>query len=193
MIQERTSSQELKSLLASNPHVQTMLYQKAKERANTLRWNTNILILVSVNLITTILLTMWGISNVIIGIIAAAGLLLVWGISLWQEKRLEKKFFLQELQNFSEITFTEPTHINNSVGVTASPTPSAMPITQRELEILTQMASGKVNKEIATALNISAMTVKNHISHILEKLDVSDRTSAVLLAVRNGWITLDTP
>jgi DNA-binding CsgD family transcriptional regulator len=193
MIQERTAPQELKSLLASNPHVQAMLYQKAKDRASPLRWNTNILILVSVNLITTILLTMWGISNVIIGVVAAAGLLLVWAISLLQEKRLEKKFFLQEIQNFSEIIPAEPTSKNTSVGVTAAPALGAMPITHRELEILTQMASGKVNKEIATALNISAMTVKNHISHILDKLDVSDRTSAVLLAVRNGWITLDTP
>jgi DNA-binding CsgD family transcriptional regulator len=197
MVQEKTAQQELNTVLADNPRIKALLYQKARDRATPLRWNTNILILVSVNLMATILLTLWGVSILVTGIVAICGLLLVWALSARQEKRLEAKFFEQELR---ELTVAAPEAVappatfapkNNSVGITTPPAPSEMPITQRELEILAQMAAGKVNKEIATALNISAMTVKNHISHILEKLDVNDRTSAVLLAVRNGWITLD--
>jgi|WetSurMetagenome_2_1015567.scaffolds.fasta_scaffold71905_2 DNA-binding CsgD family transcriptional regulator len=193
MIQQKSAQQDFEYILANNPRIKALLYQKAKDRATPLRWNTNILILVSVNLMTTILLTLWGVSLVITGIVAIAGLLLVWGLSVRQEKRLANKFFQQELQELKDLDTAPatPSPKNNSVGITTAPTPPEMPITQRELEIMAQMASGKVNKEIATALNISAMTVKNHISHILEKLDVNDRTSAVLLAVRNGWITLD--
>jgi DNA-binding CsgD family transcriptional regulator len=195
MVQEKTAQQEFEHILANNPRIKALLYQKAKDRATPLRWNTNILILVSVNLMATILLTLWGVSLVITGIVAIAGLLLVWALSVQQEKRLANQFFEQELRELNDIDSAPaapaPKNTNASVGITTPPAPSEMPITQRELEILAQMAAGKVNKEIATALNISAMTVKNHISHILEKLDVNDRTSAVLLAVRNGWITLD--
>ena len=50
-------------------------------------------------------------------------------------------------------------------------------LTKRELEILTQVAGGMFNKEIAVNLNISERTVKNHISNIFRKIDVSDRPS----------------
>jgi DNA-binding CsgD family transcriptional regulator len=195
MVQEKTAQQEFENVLANNPHIKALLYQKARDRATPLRWNTNILILVSANLMATILLTLWGVSLVITGIVAITGLLLVWALSVRQEKHLANQFFQQELQELKDIGTTPAASAsknnNTSVGITTAPPQAEMPITQRELEILAEMAGGKVNKEIATSLNISAMTVKNHISHILEKLDVNDRTSAVLLAVRNGWITLD--
>lgn len=54
-------------------------------------------------------------------------------------------------------------------------------LTKRELEILTQVAGGMFNKEIAVNLNISERTVKNHISNIFRKIDVSDRTQAAVL------------
>jgi DNA-binding CsgD family transcriptional regulator len=191
MVQEKPSQQELDAILFNDPRVRALLYQKAKDRATAMRWNTNILILVSVNLMATILLTLWGVSILITGIVAICGLLAVWAVSSRQEKQMEKRFFEAELQNLKDNQPIAPAPVNTIIGISTAPLQSDMPITQRELEILSQMAAGKVNKEIATALNISAMTVKNHISHILEKLDVNDRTSAVLLAVRNGWITLN--
>jgi DNA-binding NarL/FixJ family response regulator len=53
------------------------------------------------------------------------------------------------------------------------------------------VARGSSNKEIAHTLQISQQTVKNHISSILRKLDVSDRTEAAMYAVRHGWIRLE--
>lgn len=63
-------------------------------------------------------------------------------------------------------------------------------LTKRELEILTQVASGMFNKEIANNLDISERTVKNHISNIFKKIDVSDRTQAAVFAIRNNLINL---
>ena len=63
-------------------------------------------------------------------------------------------------------------------------------LTKREVEILAQVASGMFNKEIANNLGISERTVKNHISNIFKKIDVSDRTQAAVFAIRNNIINL---
>ncbi len=65
------------------------------------------------------------------------------------------------------------------------------PLTPREIEILDCVAQGNSNKEIAQILKISDQTVKNHITSILRKLAVNDRTQAVIYALRHGWIRLD--
>lgn len=62
------------------------------------------------------------------------------------------------------------------------------PPSERELQVLERIAAGGSNKEIADELGISTQTVKNHISSILRKLALSDRTQAVLFALRRGWI-----
>ena len=61
-------------------------------------------------------------------------------------------------------------------------------LTKREKEILIQVASGMSNKEIAINLDISERTVKNHISSIFKKIDVSDRTQAAVFAIKNDLI-----
>ncbi|NPA89905.1 MAG: response regulator transcription factor [Chloroflexi bacterium] len=64
------------------------------------------------------------------------------------------------------------------------------PLTPREMEILKLITKGYSNKEIARALGISRQTVKNHMSAILRKLAVNDRTQAAVLALKRGWIPL---
>jgi DNA-binding NarL/FixJ family response regulator len=66
--------------------------------------------------------------------------------------------------------------------------PIFTPLSDREIEVLERIASGGSNKEIADSLGISTQTVKNHISSILRKLSLNDRTQAVLFALRRGWI-----
>lgn len=65
-------------------------------------------------------------------------------------------------------------------------------LTQRELEVLQLAADGLANKEVAHRLVISEKTVKNHIANIFSKLQVNDRTQAILLALRRGLITMST-
>ncbi|RME74890.1 MAG: DNA-binding response regulator [Chloroflexi bacterium] len=64
------------------------------------------------------------------------------------------------------------------------------PLSPREMEILQHIAKGKSNKEVAYELGISRQTVKNHMTSILRKLAVNDRTQAALYAVKRGWIRL---
>ncbi|MCL6584954.1 MAG: response regulator transcription factor [Anoxybacillus sp.] len=61
-------------------------------------------------------------------------------------------------------------------------------LTRRECEVLQLLADGKSNRGIGEALFISEKTVKNHVSNILQKLNVSDRTQAVVVAIKNGWV-----
>lgn len=63
-------------------------------------------------------------------------------------------------------------------------------ITKRELEILKLIASGMLNKEIASQLNISERTVKNHVSNIFRKISVSDRTQAAVFAIKNKIVDI---
>ena len=63
-------------------------------------------------------------------------------------------------------------------------------LTGREKEVLIEVANGMFNKEIATSLHISERTVKNHISNIFKKLNVSDRTQAAVFAIKNDLVKL---
>lgn len=72
------------------------------------------------------------------------------------------------------------------------PSASHFPLSHREMEMLEYMARGKSNKEIAKTLRISDQTVKNHITSILKKLQVNDRTAAVVYALRRHWIRIGT-
>ena len=68
--------------------------------------------------------------------------------------------------------------------------PIFAPLSPREVEILDNIAQGMTNKQVAYALSISEQTVKNHMSSILRKLSVNDRTQAVVYAMRQGWIRM---
>jgi DNA-binding NarL/FixJ family response regulator len=85
------------------------------------------------------------------------------------------------LRTFREMTVEEPPEV----------APLYSPLSNREIEILDYIARGNSNKEIAKSLGISDQTVKNHITSILKKLSVNDRTAAVVHALKHGWIKMD--
>ncbi len=68
--------------------------------------------------------------------------------------------------------------------------PDADPLTEREMEVISLVAGGHSNKLIADRLNICERTVKNHLTTIMTKLRSSDRTHAVVTAVRLGWLAI---
>lgn len=86
------------------------------------------------------------------------------------------------LKSFRELTIEEE-ETNNTRDMYS-------PLSTREVEILDYIARGNSNKEIAKSLKISDQTVKNHITSILKKLSVNDRTAAVVHALRHGWIKM---
>lgn len=64
------------------------------------------------------------------------------------------------------------------------------PLSSREMEVLKYVSRGMSNKEIALVLGISHQTVKNHVTAILRKIRVEDRTQAAIYALRRGWVRL---
>ncbi|NRQ31363.1 response regulator transcription factor [Nonomuraea sp. NN258] len=68
----------------------------------------------------------------------------------------------------------------------SSPAPAPVPLTEREREVLALIAAGRSNREIARSLAVAEKTVKTHVSNVLMKLGVQDRTQAALYAVKHG-------
>lgn len=68
---------------------------------------------------------------------------------------------------------------------------SKHPLSGREMEVLIYLTKGLSNKEIAIALGISHQTIKNHVTAILHKLGVEDRTQAAVYALRRGWVRIE--
>lgn len=64
-------------------------------------------------------------------------------------------------------------------------------LTEREVEVLRQLAHGRTNREIAARLTVSEETIKTHIGNILTKLHLAHRTQAAIYALKHGLITLD--
>lgn len=86
-------------------------------------------------------------------------------------------------------TYIEPTlvpYLNSSLAQRDLISDKVNDLTKREIEILQMIASGYLNKEIASSLNISERTVKNHVSNIFKKIGVSDRTQAAVFAIKNN-------
>ena len=82
-------------------------------------------------------------------------------------------------------------HIHGSVAEKLAEHMGSEKLSERELQVLKEMAAGKRNKEIGAELSIAEDTVKMHVKNILEKLQVNDRTEAVTVALRRGILHLD--
>lgn len=91
------------------------------------------------------------------------------------------------------LTWAETQMGNRGGGAPGSATATSAPLSPREMEILEEVTRGASNKEIALHLGISQQTVKNHMTAILRKLSVNDRTQAAIFALRHGWVRLDNP
>ena len=78
----------------------------------------------------------------------------------------------------SRVPAGQPVEIDASV---------AEQLSEREMDVSRAIASGQANKDIANSLHISVATTRNHVQHILKKLDVHSKLEAVALAFRNGW------
>lgn len=80
------------------------------------------------------------------------------------------------------------TQVEGAMREYSDPGEPYMPLSAREMEVLSYVTRGLSNKEIASLLGISHQTVKNHVTSILRKLGVEDRTQAALYALRRGWL-----
>lgn len=76
---------------------------------------------------------------------------------------------------------------NNKIGIVDNP--NQLPITHREKEVLFHVALGKTNRTIADELFLSPQTVRNHIAHIFNKLRISNRSQATVIAIYSGLVS----
>ncbi|BAY99840.1 two-component response regulator NarL subfamily protein [Tolypothrix tenuis PCC 7101] len=95
-----------------------------------------------------------------------------------------------ELLNAIRMVYRGQQYIPPEVGAKLVQRMSNPELSERELEVLGLMAQGMSNSDIATALTIGESTVKSHVNRILSKLGVSDRTQAVIIAVKRGIVSL---
>lgn len=95
-----------------------------------------------------------------------------------------------ELLNAIRTVHRGQQYIPPDVGAKLAQRLSNPELSERELEVLRSLAQGMSNAEIAAALSIGEGTVKSHVNRILNKLDVNDRTQAVIVAVKRGIVSL---
>ena len=101
-----------------------------------------------------------------------------------------KSVMREELLKAIREVFAGNRYVDSTVAAVLAARVSHRSLTGRELEVLRMVAQGLGNKEIAAHLNIAEVTVKLHVSHVLEKLNVKDRTEAATAALQRGIISL---
>jgi DNA-binding CsgD family transcriptional regulator len=172
-----------------NDLITRMLYYQAAERATSARWNTISLMLIYVVLSIVLLITLFGVPNFYVAIVAVLGLAVFWLVNWLLNKRMQERFYEQELRHYWNLFSNENETRFSAAAEAATAAMSDSPLTERELEVLEQAISGKINKEIGHVLGMSEDTVRNHFVHIFDKLGVRDRTAAAVIALRKGWIS----
>src|SRR5699024_10634974 len=91
--------------------------------------------------------------------------------NLVAEKRKLRADNKDDSTDINQIEYRKPLHL----------------LTRRECQVLQLLSEGESNRKVSKSLVISEKTVKNHVSNILQKMNVDDRTQAVVKAIRNGW------
>jgi DNA-binding CsgD family transcriptional regulator len=183
-INERPSDPE-----PSNPRIREALRRRARQRVKSARWNGYVLTLAFVIFAVTAVLAIKAQSTTLVAGFAVAGLAALWLFSALQARTLERESMENEVAFYNSLLAAGPELQHEVPPEPAEKTPPTdLPLSDREIEVLQQVAMGRTNKEVALALSISEQTVKNHLRHIYSKLDVNDRTSAILVANRSGLI-----
>jgi DNA-binding NarL/FixJ family response regulator len=107
---------------------------------------------------------------------------------------MDGKFFISEQElSLKDLDNRLGTRVEGATRAAGDDGEGGYPLSGRELEVLTCVTRGMSNKEIASLLGISHQTVKNHVTSILRKLYVEDRTQAAIYALRRGWVSLHQP
>jgi DNA-binding CsgD family transcriptional regulator len=163
-----------------------LLQRIAADKASVQRWDGQSLIIPFATLIAVLVLQWENVHILIVCAVAVVGLSSFWVVNSLRTRRIKEQIYQKELDDYRKLL------------ASPAPAPASIPrveavLSPRELEILTLVAEGYMNKEISRTLGISQATVRNHVSRILRKLEVHDRTAAVMVALNNHWIKPGAP
>jgi two-component system, NarL family, response regulator DegU len=114
------------------------------------------------------------------------------GRLIWAVKEVGDGKFVIEGRGFTQKEFVRwlDDEMEKARQLYSEPGSPFHPLSDREMEVLSCVVRGMSNKEIAASLGISHQTVKNHVTSILRKFSVEDRTQAVVYALKRGWVKL---
>jgi two-component system NarL family response regulator len=102
-----------------------------------------------------------------------------------------KSAIREELLNAIRSVHAGKTHVDPVAAQSLAERLTHEELTSREFEVLGMLVKGLSNKEIGAQLHVTEVTVKQHVSHLFQKLNVSDRTQAVTVALQRGIVQLD--
>ncbi len=170
--------------IAGDAPVVGLLRRRARERTSVLTWNMYLALIFVSLLSAVVFLRSLDASMYLVAGLAVFGMVVLGVVARWRWKALERSAV--ELEIEFQGWLTEETE---SVAAGQAAVSPCEILSQRELEILDKVARGMSNREISVAIGISDQTVKHHLSHILAKLEVDNRTSAALVAISRGWIS----
>lgn len=149
----------------------------ARSKTSIAQWSLGIAMFLFGLLFSIIILVSLGIDTIIVSALAMFGLIIVWFIGWKRGRQMYQRFYGEALTNLAQ----KPGMGDTMLLAQLSP---------RETQILHYAAQGYANKQIAHELDISVNTVKHFVSNILSKLNASDRTEAVVIAIKNGIIPI---
>ena len=160
-----------------NVRMESLAMQMASNRANVAKWGLSVVIFLFAILIIIIILISQGVGTHIVAPLAILGLATVWIMGWRRGRQLFQRFYTEELSGLQQKPSKEATAFMAQ-------------LTSREMEVLNYMLQGYINKQIAFELGVSESTIKSHVSEILSKLNASDRTEAVVIAIKHGLISI---
>lgn len=166
-----------------------LIRRSAKDRAASQRWSITSVVLLGAIFVIIVLLNFQQVDRWLVAAIALLGLVVLWVFTSLRSRKLEKAFYREEMLECEKIL---PFESQNGLTGEQPEKPLETPLTARELDILAQIAEGKTNKAIAHTYKVNESSIKNQVSRILRKLEVDNRTEAVLLALSRRWLKQDT-
>jgi DNA-binding NarL/FixJ family response regulator len=160
--------------------LETVIQRISADKITAHNWNTQSVVLLYVSLVAIIVLELEEVSMIIIATVAVLALLAFLALNHVHKKKLEQRVTEKRTDIYRK-------HLERK---TEEPVPIPTSLSPKELQILQMVAEGNINKQIAIKLGLSTATVRNHVSRMMQKLDASDRTEAVVIAISNGWISV---
>ena len=174
-----------KTIEDSDRLLSRILQEIEADKLSIHQWNTRSLILLYSALVAVLVLEL---ENVGVGIVTAVAVVSLLAFIILN--RIHREKLKKRVSSVKSDRCELPFAISSSTGQEGAAAIEST-LSRREIQILQLIAEGNINKQIARELGLSPATVRNHVSRLMQKLDVNDRTAAVVLALSNGWISIN--
>ncbi len=168
---------ESRDVRQSGQGIERLAAKIANNKTDIAKWDYNNVVFLFAVLAAVLILVSLDVDTRIVAPVAILGLAVAWLRGRRRGKKLFQEFYAEELASLRQTPGEKGTALMEH-------------LTPREMQILNFAAQGLSKKQIAIELGISVNTVKDFVSKILTKLEANDRTEAVVIAIKNGMISV---